>query len=287
MAVGDYPRRREHTRANLEHWNAWTEIHEGSAFYDVQGFLAGRQTLLPIELEELGPDVREGTTLLHLQCHFGLDTLSWARLGARATGVDFSDKAIALANRLAREVGLDEACRFVQSDLYDLPAHLDERFDVVFTSWGVLMWLPDLTAWGQLIARYLRPGGVFYIVDFHPFVLTLDDERTDLVVGYPYLARDEPLAFESDSSYAAPEVKTAPHASYEWSHGLGEIVSALTSAGLRLDYLHEFPYCTGLVFPFLEQGDDGWLRVRGHRDDFPLSFSIKAHAGSHEDRRRR
>ena len=171
MATGEDAGRREHARANRELWNAWTEIHEGSTFYDVEGFLAGRQTLLPIELEELGPDVREGTTLLHLQCHFGLDTLSWARRGARVTGVDFSDKAIALADRLAREVGLDEACRFVQSDLYDLPAHLDERFDVVFTSWGVLMWLPDLTAWGRLIARYLRPGGIFYIVDFHPFVL--------------------------------------------------------------------------------------------------------------------
>jgi hypothetical protein len=124
--------------------------------------------------------------------------------------------------------------------------------------------------------RALRPGGTFYIVDFHPFVLTLDDARTDLVVRYPYLARGGPLAFESDSSYAAPEVKTALHVSYEWSHGLGDIVSTLTSAGLRIDYLHEFPYCTGLVSPFLERGEDGWLRVRGHEDDLPLSFSVRA-----------
>jgi SAM-dependent methyltransferase len=277
MNHGDDARRRDYTHANREHWNAWTVIHESSAFYDVEGFLAGRQTLLTIELDELGPDIGPGTTLLHLQCHFGLDTLSWARLGARATGVDFSDRAIALARRLAGEVGLDDACRFVQSDLYELPAHLDERFDVVFTSWGVLMWLPDLDSWGRLIARHLRPGGIFYIVDFHPFALALDDARSDLVVRYPCLAGGEPLAFESDSSYAAPEVKTEAHISYEWPHGLGEIVSALTSAGLHLDYLHEFPYCTGLVFPFLDKGDDGWLRVRGHADDFPLSFSIKAH----------
>ena len=277
MPAGDDPRRDDYVCANREHWNAWTLIHKDSAFYDVEGFLAGRQTLLSIELDELGPDIHQGTTLLHLQCHFGLDTMSWARLGARATGVDFSDEAIALARRLAREVGLDEACRFVQSDLYELPAQLDERFDIVFTSWGVLMWLPDLGSWGRLVARYLRPGGIFYVVDFHPFVLTLDDARSDLVVRYPYLACGEPLAFESDSSYAAPEVKTAPHVSYEWSHGLGEIVSALTSAGLRLDHLHEFPCCSGLVFAFLEKDEDGWLHVRGHRDDLPLSFSIRAH----------
>lgn len=278
MTTGEEAHGDRYTRANLEHWNAWTEVHKDSDFYDVKGFLAGRETLLPIELEELGRHVGEGTSLLHLQCHFGLDTLCWARRGAHATGVDFSDRAITLAKRLAREVRLDEACRFVQSDLYDLPAHLDERFDVVFTSWGVLMWLPDLTRWGRLIASYLRPGGIFYIVDFHPAVLALDDDRTDLVVGYPYLAQSGPLAFESDSSYAAPEVKTEPHMSYEWSHGLGEIVTALTSAGLRLDYLHEFPYCKGLVFAFLEKGDDGWLRARGHENDFPLSFSIRAGA---------
>ena len=151
--------------ANRQNWNERTPVHAASDFYDVAGFKAGRITLTDIERGEVG-DV-SGKTLLHLQCHFGLDTMSWARLGATATGVDFSEAAIDLARSLNDELRLNT--RFIRSDVYGLPDVLDEEFDVVFTSYGVLVWLPDLDRWARTIRRMLRSGGTFYLVEFHPF----------------------------------------------------------------------------------------------------------------------
>jgi len=263
--------------ANLALWDELTAIHERSAFYDVEGFLAGRERLGPIELAELAPDV-PGRSLLHLQCHFGLDTLCWARHGARVTGVDFSGAAIALARRLASEAGLPAT--FVESDLYELPRRLSERFDIVYTSWGVLIWLPDLERWARLIADFLAPGGVFYIAEFHPIAFTLDDGSHEAVAGRDfYFHRAQPHAWENDGSgsYAEPSARVAAPIQYEWNHPLGEIVTALLEAGLRIDYLHEFPYTPdGLDWPALATGEDGLTRVRGLEDRFPLSFSIRA-----------
>jgi 2-polyprenyl-3-methyl-5-hydroxy-6-metoxy-1,4-benzoquinol methylase len=264
------------TRANLALWNELTEVHRKSAYYDLEGFKAGRQSLGPIELAEIGPDVA-GKTLLHLQCHFGMDTLSLARLDARVTGVDFSDKAIALARSLSDELSIP--ARFIESSVYDLPAALDEQFDIVFTSWGVVIWLPDLRRWGEIVAHYLKPGGTFYIAEIHPFLFAMDDDESvrDARFRYRYFEGAEPMAFESDGSYADRSAHIEQSVSYEWRHSLSEIVSCLAAAGLRIEYLHEFPYTVpGLAWGFLEEGDDGWARVRGHHDDFPLSFSLKA-----------
>ena len=268
----------EWLHANMAMWDELTEVHAASSFYDVEGFKKGRETLTPIELEEVGPDVDEGTSLLHLQCHFGLDTLSWARHGATVTGADFSEEAIELARRLADEVGLAGSASFLQSNLYDLPTVLDGEFDVVFTSWGVLTWLGDLRRWAQVAARYVRPGGIFYIAEFHPLVFILDDEArpSDLRIGYPYLQGAEPLRFDEPGSYADPDAETRNTVSYEWVHPLGEVVTSLIEAGLEVEHLHEFPYTRGLRFPFLEQGPDGWQRIRGHEEDYPLSFSLRA-----------
>jgi 2-polyprenyl-3-methyl-5-hydroxy-6-metoxy-1,4-benzoquinol methylase len=264
------------TRANLALWNELTEVHRKSAYYDLEGFKVGRQSLGPIELAEIGPDVA-GKTLLHLQCHFGMDTLSLARLDARVTGVDFSDKAIALARSLSDELSIP--ARFIESSVYDLPAALDEQFDIVFTSWGVVIWLPDLRRWGEIVAHYLKPGGTFYIAEIHPFLFAMDDDESvrDAHFRYRYFEGAEPMAFESDGSYADRSAHIEQSVSYEWRHSLSEIVSCLAAAGLRIEYLHEFPYTVpGLAWGFLEEGDDGWARVRGHHDDFPLSFSLKA-----------
>ena len=149
---------------NRRNWNERTPVHVASDFYDVEGFKAGRITLSDLEREGVG-DAR-GRSLLHLQCHFGLDTLSWARLGARVTGVDLSDDAIATARRLNAELGLD--ARFIRANVFDLPEVLDEEFDVVYTAMGVLVWLPDLTAWARVVARHLKPGGLFYLLETHP-----------------------------------------------------------------------------------------------------------------------
>ena len=173
----------ERLQTNRAHWNECTPIHAASDFYDVAGFKAGRITLKDLERREVG-DV-SGKTLLHVQCHFGLDTMSWSRLGARATGVDFSDAAIDLARSLNDELGLD--ARFICANVYDLPKVLHEQFDVVFASYGVLIWLPDLAEWARVVSNHLKPGGVFYVVEFHPlFGLFEPQESGDWRPRYRY-----------------------------------------------------------------------------------------------------
>ena len=264
-------------RANRSLWDEWTLVHERSEFYDVAGFLAGRDSLGHIEGEALA-DVH-GLRILHLQCHFGLDSLSLARRGAMVTGVDFSGEAIRLARRLAVQTGLQSQADFLQADALDLPACLDGRFDLVFTSWGVLIWLSDLNAWAQGIERCLRPGGRFLVVEFHPFVWTLDDERADaLVPRYGYFHSPAPVRWltAGQGSYADPSAVVHEPAQYEWTHSIGDVVSAVTATGLRLTDFREYPFCSGgLSFPFLV-ADGGLQRVKGREDSFPLSFALSA-----------
>ena len=263
----------EAIEANRRNWNERVPIHAASRDYDVDGFKAGRSTLHSIELEELG-DV-SGRSMLHLQCHFGLDTMSWARLGAQVTGVDISDEAIDLARSLSRELGIES--RFVLSNIYDLPDNLDEagEYDIVFASYGVLCWLPDLRRWAGIIARYLKPGGSFHMVDGHPFanVFCDDDDATDLIVQYPYF-HSEPMRVEPGPSYAGDEMLKTP--SYEWCHPISEILNSLISQGLRIEFLHEFPFSGYQHLPMMVQGDDGWWRFPEHADSVPLMFSLKA-----------
>ena len=267
----------DYLKANLANWDERVGVHVQSDLYDVGGFRSGRSSLTRIEHDELGPLIHEGTSLLHLQCHFGLDTLSWARMGAIVTGADFSGEAIGQARALADEVGLSARATFVQSDVISLPDVLQGRFDVVFTSWGVLLWLQDLEPWADVVAHFLKPGGTFYIAEFHPSVMTLADDSTPdrLRVGYPYFQHGEPLRFDEPGTYADPGAKTRNNVTYEWVHGFAETIDPLLRRGLRLDFLHEFPFTHGLSFPFLEKCEDGLLRVKGHHDDFPLSFSLK------------
>jgi SAM-dependent methyltransferase len=262
------------TATNRRRWNEVTPIHAASAFYDVPGFRAGKSSLRPIEVEELG-DVA-GKSLLHLQCHFGLDTLSWARLGANVTGMDFSEEAIALAQALAADLKID--ARFICCDLYDLPQRLEGVFDIVFTSYGVLAWLCDLRRWAEIVALFLNPGGTFYIVEFHPFADAFEDAlgTSELTLAYPYFPTGEPLAFESASTYADRTKILSQARVYQWAHSLGEIVTALTDAGLRVEFLHEFPFCAYSKFPFLRHDADGWWRLPKDDGRIPLMFSLKA-----------
>jgi len=259
-----------HLQGNREMWDEWADLHVGSDFYNVEAFLAGRCALADIDVSEVGPV--EGKTLLHLQCHFGLDTLSWARRGALVTGADFSPNAIAHARQLARKAALP--AEFVCCNLYDLPQHLDEQFDVVFTSAGVLPWLPDITRWARTAAHFVRPRGTFYIREFHPFTDVFDWAETP-TVRYPYFHTAEPVCEEIADSYSGqPTAK--PHRAAEWPHPLGDIVTALLQAGLQLQYLHEMPYCTYQAYPFLARGDDDLWRYNAPGLDLPLMFSIKA-----------
>ena len=264
----------EYTESNRRHWDEITPVHAASDFYDVASFKAGKSKLKPIELEELG-DVR-GKTLLHLQCHFGLDTLSWAREGATVTGIDFSEKAIETARSLAAETGIET--RFVQSDIYALPEKLEGRFDIVFTSYGALNWLPDIARWAQVAAHFVRPGGTFYVVEFHPFAWVFDDEPdvTDLRVRYPYFPLDEPMRFDDPGTYTDRTAHFENNTTYEWPHPVSEVLTALIDAGLRVEFLHEFPITSFQFVPFMEPVDDKMFRLAKHDGCVPLLYSIRA-----------
>jgi SAM-dependent methyltransferase len=277
--------------ANLELWNTWARAHEKSAFYDVEGFKAGASSLWPLERDELGPFIHEGTTLLHLQCHFGLDTLSWARLGARVVGLDFSDEAITLARSLADETGLADRAEFVCADVYEAGAHLDDRqFDVVFVSWGAIEWLPDLDRWAGVVARHLRPGGTFYMAEIHPLFSALDEVpgRQDVRVAYSLLpAADRPVVEPVEGSYADPQADTSGLVSYGWEHSFAEIIGALTDAGLCLEHLHEFPTSPAPAWDWMIRDDDRWWWLPdgkgGRRKDLPLSYSLRASKPADEE----
>jgi SAM-dependent methyltransferase len=267
----------EYRTANKTLWNEWAPLHYGSELYDVEGFKAGKLGLFPLEREEVG-DVA-GKSLLHLQCHFGKDTLSWARLGARVTGADFSEEAIMLARRLSAEIGVPAT--FVCSDLYALPEALDghEQFDIVFTSYGALSWLPAMAGWARVIDHFLKPGGLFYIAEFHPFTYVFDNRSdegtTELRVTYPYFDIGEPLRFETEGSYAVSTDHTGIE--YYWPHSMGDIVNSLLAVGLRLEFLHEHPFSVdGSMFAGMVKGEDGYYRLTGQNVELPLMFSIKA-----------
>ena len=264
-------------RDNQVLWDTWTGIHEQSAYYDLVGFRAGGVRVRDDEIAALG-DVR-GRTLLHLQCHFGLDTLSWARLGAVVTGADFSPRAIALATSLADELGFADA-RFVESDVYDLPAKLAGTFDIVYTSRGVLGWLPDIRRWAEVVAHFVAPGGTFLIKEIHPVAQALENEGVapgELRFEYPYWEHPEPLTFAVTGSYADPHADVGDVVEHGWDHGLGEIVSALVAAGLRIEDLVEHPYLEwGADFLVERPGTGTWVLPDTVRGELPLMFSLRA-----------
>jgi SAM-dependent methyltransferase len=264
-------------RANNLLWDDWTAIHERSEFYDLEGFKRGGVRLRQYELDEIG-DVT-GLDLLHLQCHFGIDTLSWARLGARVTGADFSQAAIDLARRIADEIGHPDA-HFVRSDLYDLPKVLDGDFDLVYTSHGVLGWLPEVRPWAEVVAHFVRPGGRFYIAEIHPVANAFENEGVqpgELRLTYPYWEHAaNPLVFKVQGSYADPTADVPDRTEYGWDHSLGEIVTALIDAGLVIRSLREYP-SNGWKLDFLEEAPNGsWRLPKGMKGELPLSFSVLA-----------
>lgn len=246
------------------------DIHAASKEYDLEGFLAGKNSLHRIELEKIG-DVSD-KKLLHLQCHFGLDTISWARLGAKATGVDFSDTAIELAREIAKKTDVDT--EFVCSNIYDLPENHEGEYDIVFTSYGVLCWLNNIDRWGEIIAHYLKPGGRFLIVESHPFMWVFDDNSEELGVKYSYWHQDDPLSWEDEGTYADAEAKITNKKSYEWQHTVSDVLNALIKAGLTIDEVDEFPELVWAYTPASKKVDDEWFRIPG--DPLPQCWSVLA-----------
>lgn len=254
---------------NRKHWDAVTPGHVASEFYDVESFKQGRDTIDPVEAELVG-DV-SGRTLLHLQCHFGMDTMSWTRRGAVATGVDFSEVAIEAAKSLAASLNLDT--RFKVGDVLGLD--LNEQFDVVFSSHGVLGWLPELRSWGQTIANHLKPGGRFVLIDGHPVLWIFDDERTDgeMRLRYDYFSR-EALAFEETGSYADPDGPATN--TLERLHPIEDVLGALMFAGLTITGFREYDQIAWQAMPHMEQDGDGWWRLPAGIPRIPLMFSVGA-----------
>lgn len=271
--------------ANLARWDESVPLHAASDGYDLAGFLRGEKTLYPVEMAEVG-DVA-GKSLLHLQCHFGMDTLNWARLGATVTGLDFSPAAIERARLLANEIGVVEAT-FIQANLYDAPGVIHDKFDIVYTGIGALCWLPDIRRWAQVVTALLQPGGFLYLYEGHPVLWALDNERDDdqLVLTEPYFETQTPSEYVGEYTYGdGPPLKNT--LDYEWNHGLGEIVTALIDAGLRLDFLHEHREIAWKALPHLTSGEatnlssryvrrETWQLPPAQRDLCPLMYSIKA-----------
>ena len=263
---------------NRSWWDERVPIHVGSAFYDVDGFRAGGSTLRPFELEEVG-DVT-GKRLAHLQCHFGLDSLSWARAGASVAGLDFSGPAVEAAGRLADETELD--ARFVQADVYDaLEALGDESFDVVYTGFGALNWLPDLPRWASVVASLLAAGGFLYLAEFHPITWVFGDH--DRSIELDYFHDPEGISFDDDEpgSYAGLDVPTRNNATREWAHPLSEVVTAVLGADLRVELLSEHDYTLFPRFDDLELDEDllsaGVVyRQPAGKPRLPLMYSLRA-----------
>ncbi|MEM1382742.1 MAG: class I SAM-dependent methyltransferase [Pseudomonadota bacterium] len=265
-------------RTNRANWDQRVDHHLEAWSYDLAPLRAGRGKLNPIEEAELG-DV-DGQRVLHLQCHFGRDSLILAQRGARVTGLDFSPRAIAVARGLAAELGLDHRARFIEAALADAPSAVPEpvSFDRVYVTWGALCWLPDIEEWAGIVAYFLAPGGRLYLADHHPTSYVFDDDaegRHGALPGWfwPYFER-APLVEAKPVDYAGGQTLTGGP-STEWAHPLGTIVTALISAGLRLDWLHEHDAVPWGMFGCLELGADG-LHRWPDRPWLPLSFSLQA-----------
>jgi 2-polyprenyl-3-methyl-5-hydroxy-6-metoxy-1,4-benzoquinol methylase len=253
-------------------WNEVTQTHFESPLYNVSSFRKGECTLGEIELSGVGGV--SGKSLLHLQCHLGLDTLSWGRLGARVVGVDYSDASIEKANQLALEIGAKNA-RFVCCDILELDKHLNEQFDVVFTSYGVLTWLSDLRAWGRLVAKFLKRGGIFFIAELHPTSMIFAScSANELTVGYDYFHNDLPVTLSGDD-YVNPGFKSSQE-KFEWQWSLADVFEALLSSGLEILEFMEYPFTVYRQFPnMIQRSRTRWEFPAGAKQ-IPLLFSIKA-----------
>ena len=253
---------------NRATWNEKVRIHSKSDMYDLETFKSGASSLMPYEINALG-DVK-GKSLLHLQCHFGQDTLSWSRAGADCVGIDISDEGIKLAKQLNAELKL--SAKFVQCNVLDTSKYITETFDIVFTSYGVIGWLPDLKPWGKMIAERLNSGGIFYMVEFHPIVWMFDYHDGQPKMTYGYM-QDEVIYEEYEGTYANQKSKMVSK-EYGWNHGLSEVINALIEAGLQIEYLNEYDESPYNVLPDLIKTKSGMYASKAKL--YPLIFEIKA-----------
>lgn len=259
---------RDYTNINKKWWNDITPVHAASALYNLDGFKKGNFSLQSIELRELG-DVR-GKSLLHLMCHFGMDSLSWAHKGAEVTGVDLSNRSITLAKKLSRDIGTPVT--FICSDIYALPKRLHEKFDIIFMSYGVLLWLSNIKKWAKIIRHFLKPDGIFYIVEVHPFTNMLS---ADFTFDYKYLDKG-PYLDDSEGSYTDWS-KGQKGETYIWFYTISDVINALLYEKLHIEFLHEFPFTMYDQFPgLMKKNKKGQYVLKNNKIQIPLLFSLKA-----------
>jgi SAM-dependent methyltransferase len=255
-------------KANRHLWNQRTAVHKDSDFYNLAAFKAGENVLTSIELNEVG-DVK-GKSLLHLQCHFGMDTLSFSGMGAKCTGIDLSDDAIKLAGEINDELNLD--AKFICSNLYDLKQYLNEQFDIVFTSYGTIGWLPDLDKWAAIVSHFLKPGGMFYIAEFHPVVWMFDEEFTHIKYNYD---NQEVIVTENEGTYTDRNADIKGK-EYSWNHGISEVLNALINAGLKIEMFNEHMYSPYPCFRNTSEYEKGKWHIKGMEGKIPMIYSLKA-----------
>jgi len=254
--------------ANKTLWDKKTHFHKTSEFYDVKSFKEGKSSLNQIELNELG-DVKN-KSLLHLQCHFGMDTLSFAKMVAITKVIDLSEDAIKYAEELSTELNIKS--NFICSNVYDLKQNLDEKFDIIFTSYGTIGWLPDLNRWANIISHFLKPDGTFYMVDFHPIVWMFDNDFK--YIQYPY--HNETVIEETLEGTYADKNADIKLKSFGWNHSISEILNALISNGLTIEHFNEFNYSPYNCFNNTVKSEDDYYRIKGLENKIPMLYSIKA-----------
>lgn len=275
-----YPKRPDmdkYTRTNLVNWESRVPIHTGEHGYDLQRYLddpAALSTVVRFDAPALGD--LTGQRIVHVQCHIGTDTLSLARLGGDVTGVDFSPSALAAARELAARAG--PAVRYVESTVDEIPHRLPETFDLVYTGVGALNWLPSVHRWAGIVSGLVAPGGRLFLREGHPMLDTLDDRRDDrlLTVEYPYFETAVPNRWEEPYSYTGSDEQVPQPVTYEWNHGLGEVVQAVLDAGLRLTRLEEHRELEYPFFDWMQPTGDGRYVIPDRPERLPLMYSLEA-----------
>lgn len=258
----------DYIEINRQSWNNRVETHLKSEFYDHDNFLKGKTSLNPIELELLGD--LDGKSVLHLQCHFGQDTISLSRFGAEVVGVDLSDKAIECAKQIATETGSN--AHFICCDIYDLPNHLDKLFDIVFTSYGTIGWLTDLDKWAMIVSKFLKPNGQFVFVEFHPVVWMFDDNFEK--IGYNYF--NSGAIVESESGTYADKTAEISQKYIMWNHGLSEVMNNLIKNGLEINVLNEYDYSPYNCFNKTIEFEPEKYRIEHLENKIPMVYSMVA-----------
>ncbi len=253
---------------NRQSWNNRIETHLQSEFYDLDSFLGGKTSLNDVELKLLG-DIN-GKHILHLQCHFGQDTISLTRLGAEVTGVDLADKAIQSAKKIAKDTNSN--ADFICCDIYDLPNHLDKQFDIVFTSYGVIGWLPDLDKWAKIISKFLRPGGKFVFVEFHPIVWMFDENFEKIAYNYS----NSGAIIESENGTYANKTASISQENVTWNHSLSEVINSLIKNEVEINSFDEYDFSPYNCFNKTIEFAPNKYRISHLDNKIPMLYSITA-----------